>query len=265
MPEGPEVKIASDYLNNHFESNKKINFEIITDYYRNKYLDVFTVIKNYLNVFTQSYTIGKNIFINLDKNKIFNFHLGMTGGWSKENKKHCHFRIYNDKQELFFVDIRKFGKMKILNKDEFLLKFNPKIDLLNKEYCRNYHLEILEKINTTRSICSIIMDQKFFPGVGNYIKSEALYLAKIHPEEKWKNINIKSKKILINSLKKIMKESYYSGGAELKDFKNPFKSSKFKLKVYGKKNTDNKTNVISIVTSDQRKSWYCEKTQKLKN
>ena len=42
------------------------------------------------------------------------------------------------------------------------------------------------------------MDQKFFPGVGNYIKSEALYLAKIHPEEKWKNINIKSKKILIN-------------------------------------------------------------------
>ena len=86
MPEGPEVKIASDYLNNHFESNKKINFEIITDYYKNKYLDVFTVIKNYLNVFTQSYTIGKNIFIDLDKNKIFNFHLGMTGGWSKEKK-----------------------------------------------------------------------------------------------------------------------------------------------------------------------------------
>ena len=108
------------------------------------------------------------------------------------------------------------------------------------------------------------MDQKFFPGVGNYIKSEALYLAKIHPEEKWKNINIKSKKILINSLKKIMQESYYSGGAELKDFKNPFKSSKFKLKVYGKKITDKKTNVKSIVTSDQRKSWYCEKTQKLR-
>ena len=61
-----------------------------------------------------------------------------------------------------------------------------------------------------------------------------------------------------------MQESYYSGGAELKDFKNPFKSSKFKLKVYGKKITDKKTNVKSIVTSDQRKSWYCEKTQKLR-
>ena len=118
MPEGPEVKIASDYLNNHFESNKKINFEIITDYYKNKYLDVFTVIKNYLNVFTQSYTIGKNIFIDLDKNKIFNFHLGMTEDGLKK-KKHSHFRVYNDKEELFFVDTRKFGKMKILNKDEF--------------------------------------------------------------------------------------------------------------------------------------------------
>ena len=28
---------------------------------------------------------------------------------------------------------------------------------------------------------------KKFPGVGNYIKSEALYLSEIHPEEKWGN------------------------------------------------------------------------------
>ena len=46
MPEGPEVKIASDYFNSFFKKSKSIKFEIISDYYSNKYLDVFNTIKN---------------------------------------------------------------------------------------------------------------------------------------------------------------------------------------------------------------------------
>ena len=60
-----------------------------------------------------------------------------------------------------------------------------------------------------------------------------------------------------------MWSSYTSGGAELKDFKNPFNSSKFKLKIYGKKYTENKNLVISKNTSDSRKTWFCSKQQKL--
>ena len=61
-----------------------------------------------------------------------------------------------------------------------------------------------------------------------------------------------------------MLDSYKSGGAELKDFKNPFNQSEFKLKIYGKKYTDKNNVVTSLVTSDSRKSWFCNKTQKLK-
>ena len=56
----------------------------------------------------------------------------MTGGWSNELIKHCHFRVSDGKNELFFKDIRKFGKMKILTKSEFKIKFNPSFDLLHK-------------------------------------------------------------------------------------------------------------------------------------
>ena len=69
MPEGPEVKIASDYFNNFFSTSKKINFEIITDYYQEKYSDVFSVIEQNLKTFSPTYTVGKNIFWTCQKIK----------------------------------------------------------------------------------------------------------------------------------------------------------------------------------------------------
>ena len=107
------------------------------------------------------------------------------------------------------------------------------------------------------------MDQKYFHGVGNYIKSESLYVSKIHPEEKWGNLKENGKVELIKNIKRVMNESYKSGGAELKDFKNPFNPSKFKLQIYGKKYTDKNNIVTSKKTSDSRKTWFCSKYQKL--
>ena len=263
MPEGPEVKIASDYFNDFFKNSQKIKFEILTDYYHNKYKDVFDTINKNIDCCKETYTIGKNIFIDLNNKSKFNFHLGMTGGWNKTLIKHCHFRVFNEKKELFFKDVRKFGKMKIISQAIFEEKFNPTYDLMHKSYNIHKHLNFLNsKINIKKSICSVIMDQKYFPGVGNYIKSESLYESKLHPEIKWGNIK-KNKKIhLIQNIKKVMQSSYNAGGAELKDFNNPFKKSKFKLKIYGKKYTEKNNLVTNTITSDYRKTWFCSKEQK---
>jgi DNA-formamidopyrimidine glycosylase len=264
MPEGPEVKIASRYFNEFFKPNSQIKFEIITEYYNIKYLDVFNTVNNNLKNSNQTFTIGKNIFLKLKNNQLFNFHLGMTGGWSNKLIKHCHFRVFSKNQELFFKDVRKFGRMRIITQTQFKEKFNAKHDLLNKSYDLENHLKYLvEKINPNKSICSIMMDQKYFPGVGNYIKSESLYESKLHPEEKWGKINSKKRCDLIINTQKVMQNSYKLGGAELKDFKNPFLTSKYKLKIYGKNNTKEGNVVTSKITSDSRKSWFCNKKQRL--
>lgn len=264
MPEGPEVKIASNYFNSFFAESKKICFEIITDYYQKKYSNVFNTINSNLKIFKPIYTVGKNMFIDLNDKLIFNFHLGMTGGWNNTLVKHCHFKITNASKELFFKDVRKFGKMKIITKSYFSENYNQEFDLLNDHYDNKKHIRFLEeKINDKKSICSILMNQKYFPGVGNYIKSEALYASRIHPEKPWGKISKYKKDQIIKHLKDIMQTSYLSGGAELKDFKNPFKKSKFKLKIYGKSLTPEKNEVISQVTSDYRKTWFCRKKQKL--
>ena len=82
------------------------------------------------------------------------------------------------------------------------------------------------------------------------------------PEKQWGKLSSKKVKELLLATKDIMQSSYVSGGAELKDFKNPFHVSKFELKVYGKKEDEYGNEVISSTTSDQRKSWYCPKVQK---
>ena len=263
MPEGPEVKIAANYFNNFFQNSSKIQFKPISTYYQDKYEFVFNTIKSHYKSFNPIYTIGKNLFIKLDHNLIFNFHLGMTGGWSNKLEKHCHIKISNESKYLFFRDVRKFGKMKILTKDQVNKTFYQEHDLLNDNYNFNKHFSFLNKnVGDKKSICSILMNQLYFPGVGNYIKSEALYTSKLHPEEKWKKISIKKRENLIKQTKKIMQNSFTSGGAELRDFKNPFHKSNFKLFVYGKSEDLNKNKISSMLTSDQRKTWFCPKTQK---
>lgn len=264
MPEGPEVKIASSYYNSFFDGSKNIEFEILTEYYEKKYGEVFDcLMKNHQKDFQATFTIGKNIFLPLLNRQYFNIHLGMTGGWSENNIKHCHFKVSADDRELFFRDVRKFGKMKILNEEQIKQKHFNTFDFLNNDYDFDKHIQNLrQKVSNNKSVCSTLMDQRFFPGVGNYIKSEALYAAKLHPEIKWGQISTKKIKQLVLATKDIMQRSYISGGAELKDFKNPFNASIFKLKVYGKKEDEFGNIVKSIKTSDQRKSWYCPKIQK---
>ena len=100
MPEGPEVKIAADYFNIFFSNSRNIKFVIITDYYIEKYGDIFAKINRNIKELQSMYVIGKNLFLNVDGNLIFNFHLGMTGGWSDKLVKHCHFYITDNSKKL---------------------------------------------------------------------------------------------------------------------------------------------------------------------
>ncbi len=64
------------------------------------------------------------------------------------------------------------------------------------------------------------MDQRFVSGIGNIYASEILYLSKVKPDKKAKNLTKKElKKILINS-KKVLSKAINKGGSSIKDFKN---------------------------------------------
>ncbi|NXX47564.1 NEIL2 Endonuclease, partial [Tricholaema leucomelas] len=55
---------------------------------------------------------------------------------------------------------------------------DPASDILSGEFHRG---QALDALHSPRPICYILLDQRHFSGLGNIIKNEILYLAKIHP------------------------------------------------------------------------------------
>jgi len=266
MPEGPEAKIMSDYLNTFFLNNPIVKVESLNEYFEKKYQDVLKNLKQYLIGKTIiSFTVGKNTFINLNKNLYYRYHLGMTGSWIKSYRKHCHFKISSSNSDLYFLDIRKFGKHNIINQQDIKEHYKSEFDMLNKNYNYILHLKHLKsKIRSNKNICTVLMDQKKFPGIGNYIKSEVLFASKIHPDTNWGQLKETDIQNILLNAKKIMEKSYVDGGAELKDFKNPLYNSIFELSVYGKENDPYGNKISKKKTKDQRRTWWSPSVQKLK-
>ena len=265
MPEGPEVKITSDFLNNHFQNEVITEISPITKYFKTKYSSVTEELKKKLiGEKINSFTIGKKTYIPLANKQYYQYHLGMTGYWSKILTKHSHYKLSSKSKELYFCDIRKFGKHLILS-DTNLNWDIALYDCLKKDYDINLHYNFLTKtISNRRNICNILLDQKLFPGVGNYLKSEILYKSQIHPDAKWGQMSKDNIYTLLENSKNLSRKSYQNGGAELKDFKNPQKTSSFNLEVYSKKTDPNGNPILSIITKDNRRTWFVPEIQKLK-
>ena len=68
---------------------------------------------------------------------------------------------------------------------------------------------------------------------------------------------------LCSKTKYMLFKSYSGGGAQLRDFKNPSFAPDLKLLIYGKTMTSDNLNVISEITNDNRRTFWCPSIQKL--
>ena len=265
MPEGPEVKIVVDYLNKKLEQKKITSFSYCSAAYKIKYKSIIASLNKLTPVkFTNFFCIGKSSFLKLKNNFYFSFHLGMTGKWSTKKEKHTHFKIEtSDNTILYFTDPRRFGNIKIISKDFLDKNYFKNGDLLNyKTPINKYTNFLIKNLKSEQEVCKILLNQKYFCGVGNYLKSEILYKSKIHPHKKWNKLSEKEIYKLCKYSRKTMIESYKSGGAELRDFKNPKKDSKLELLAYGLEKDKKGREIINEITKDQRRSFWCPSIQK---
>ena len=263
MPEGPEVKIISNYLNKVLKNLTIKSFHAISNPYLLKYNNLIQEINSFMPVkYKNSICIGKQTFIKIHEGVYFTYHLGMTGYWSIKKEKHSHLCItMSNNFKIYFHDTRRFGNIKIIKSNKLKDDYHLERDLLNGNYNENHFLYLKKTIKSNIEICKLLLNQKYFPGVGNYLKSEILYSCKIHPHTKWKQISDKNIIELCKKTNEIMTYCYNQGGAQLRDFKNPKKSSDLKLKIYGRSKDNEGNNITSLITKDNRRSFICEKRQ----
>lgn len=196
---------------------------------------------------------------------------GMTGQWSPKEGKHVCFTLdleddNNKQSKLYFNDPRHFGTIKFVKgKDQLdkklrTLGWDPLQDNLN-----SYRNLIERKLNSNKPIGQLLMDQSIFAGVGNYIRAEALYAAKISPWRPGNKLMYNEISNLCESIIAVMQQSYDYQGATLHTYTNVYGEegnySSF-FKVYGNK-TDPLGNVVKTeATPEGRTIHWCPDIQK---
>lgn len=148
--------------------------------------------------------------------------LGMTGIWqfSKETPKHtCMTLQFSGIEPLHFVDQRHFANV------YFYLSLNElecKLSEIGPDWLNdNISLDEFSAILTSHprmNINNFLMNQKYVSGVGNYIKSEVLYRAKISPHRKVSDITKPEARKLYDAIKKVMWRSYENRGMSQENY-----------------------------------------------
>lgn len=191
-------------------------------------------------------------------NSTVTFSFGMTGNFTQQQTTHSRIEFhFEDDSKIFFTDIRKFGSVKV-EKAPVLSGIDP----LTHKFTVNALTQLL-KDNSKQRIGEYLLDQNGICGIGNYLRAEILYRAKISPWASCGSLNSQNIADLHRIIPEILNEAYLAGGATLATYRSlsgigSFSSS---FQVY-KKTSDSLGNpVVRELDKTKRAMWWCPKVQ----
>lgn len=277
MPEGPEVAIITDGLNNLLK-NTYIHQFILEEKgrYGKKAPDNFIDFSNNIPLKIKSIQCkGKFIYWEFE-NEMYMFNtLGMSGVWSKNKSSNPVLEIiYSEKKKtspydtksIYFMDQRHFATVKFVpSKKELdykLKTIGP--DMLNDP---DMSYEIFAKIikkQKSKNITAVLMNQKVISGIGNYLKSESLYHSRISPHRNCDTLTKDELKELYQAIRVKIVGSFNEGGVSKRHYKD-IEDKKgqfiFKLEVYGLKEDKKGHTIKHELTADKRFTYWVPELQ----
>jgi len=288
MPELPEVETLKLGLKKYLVGHKIEDIEIrVPKIFQGNPKDVIGA------TVTGVKRIGKGLIIELSNDFVLTIHLKMTGQLVFQDKttsgstlskkvggetlpsKYSHVIFSLDKgAKLFYNDLRRFGWIKVLKKDElkevtFFKEMGPEPkvgdDLAGKELTLEYFKNVIQKGNLPVKL--ILMDQKRIGGIGNIYANDALFLAGIDPKRKGKSLTLEETKKLFEAIHEVIKKSLDYGGSSDENYVNVLGQEghyQNHTLVYGKKGE--KCSVcgatIEKIFLGGRGTYFCPKHQK---
>ena len=169
-------------------------------------------------------TRGKFIVMDLDKDNLL-IHLRMEGKFffrkkGDELNKHEHVEfILNDDVSFRFHDVRKFGKMYLIDKNN-TSKVKPLSELGLEYYDENLTKEYLyDKIHKKKlPIKTVLLDQSIIAGIGNIYDDEILFMSRIDPLRRACDITLLECDEIIKNTKIVLEKAIKLGGTTIKSF-----------------------------------------------
>ncbi|MDN6639258.1 MAG: DNA-formamidopyrimidine glycosylase [Tetragenococcus sp.] len=205
-------------------------------------------------------------------------HLRMEGKYEYflENEiskpdKHTHVIFtFSDGSQLHYNDVRKFGRMILVAKNQGVLykgikQLGP--EPTKKEFSLTTFAKKLQR--STSLIKPLLLNQKVVVGLGNIYTDEVLWTAKIHPQQPASTLKQEEVSRLHQAIIDILAKAVSAGGTTVRTYKNALGEAghfQLDLKVYGK--TDEPCprcqTPISKIKVAQRGTHLCPHCQKIK-
>jgi endonuclease-8 len=272
MPEGPEIKIAAD----------KIKAAIIHSPVEEIFF-AFERLKPYESQLrnhrtTKVDTKGKAMLIHFDNELTIYSHNQLYGKWMvrkaydyPQTNRQLRLAIHNHQKSALLYSA---SDIEVLDKDElalhpFLNRLGPDIldETLNVEQIIN---RLQDKKFFKKRFATLFLDQGFLAGNGNYLRSEVLFVGKIHPILRPIDCNNKQLQQLAKAAITVPRQSYQTKGvtnnleiaADLKA--KGYNRQEYRHWVFGR-NTKPchicSTSIIKNITGGRR-YYYCPQCQK---
>lgn len=263
MPEGPEVKLTTEYLSNRLDG-KVIAKWIILDGNDPVDTDEFDQFYDNLPMMVEEVKCkGKLIYMccfNEFRRFYITHSMRMTGSWRDKPDVHSRWCIeLENGTKLWFRDTRKYATLCFTENEEdfqtILNKLGP--DIMGDEFTLPVWRAITGN-HGNKNVTAFLMDQSVISGCGNYIKSEALYYAKVSPFRKVSSLTENESEKLYEALRVISRMSYMHKGMSLRDYADANGKKgfyEFELRIYGRSNAKRQK------TSDGRMTYFDPKVQ----
>ena len=225
---------------------------------------------------------GKKCLIHLgDSTIVVSF--GMEGRftWDKKNHSNISFsfgkfinknistnkRIIKRREKvtesvLYFDDYRYFGSIELVDniKEYIADKLGPHV--LDEKFTLSDFKQIFKK-KSNKQICCTLTDQEKIAGIGNYLKCDILYMARIHPARITSSLTDLELEAIFNAMRLITTESYKYNGLTIKSYwdLNGVPGT-YPTKVYNRKTDDHGNKILKEKFKDGRTTHYVSELQK---
>jgi len=279
MPELPEVELVTRDLRESLEGKKLTAVRVIEPYsvvYEGKRLnDKGLAERLFCEHLVNQKAVritrkGKYISIFFEKATLV-VHLKMTGSLIFNAKKsllkpYLRVILSFEDDELGFYDIRKFGYLEITSHFKARQKLGRLgLDALNELKDAEDLFKLLR--SSRKELKKFLLDQHKIAGIGNAYADEILYESGLSPFRPANSLSKQEAIILLNSIKRKLKQGIASGGLTIRNYVNASgRPGNFqeKLMVYGKAGSDCKRcgKRIIRVKFGGRSTHYCSGCQR---
>lgn len=214
MPEGPEIKRAADQIAQAI-GDRPVT-EIFFAFDRLKPYESKLVGRRVESVTAK----GKAMLIGFDNQLNIYSHNQLYGKWViraahsyPTTNRQLRLAIHNEKKSALLYSA---SDIEVLTEPEILV--HPFLSRLG--------LDVLDEATTVeqaiarlqdkrfyrRSFTSLLLDQGFFCGLGNYLRSEVLFVARVHPTRRPVDCSVEQIAALGEAVLSVSRQSYQTGG-----------------------------------------------------